>query len=159
MKLTQSLGRAGSSADCPERYDEIDSMCWTTTLIWRQHENVNTPPPPIPQPSDSIDRTKKVKDARNEAQKEIEEYRQGKEEEFKKFEKEVGSILQTQQRGMLTSPQHSSGNKKAEEDAGKAAEEQVKEIDDIGKKHGQKVVDQLLAAVTDVKPEPPRSAT
>jgi hypothetical protein len=30
-----------------------------------------------------------VKDARSEAQKEIEEYRRGKEEEFKKFEKEV----------------------------------------------------------------------
>jgi hypothetical protein len=30
-----------------------------------------------------------VKDARSEAQKEIEEYRKEKEEEFKKFEKEV----------------------------------------------------------------------
>lgn len=35
------------------------------------------------------DRTKRVKDARSEAQKEIEEYRQKKEEEFKKFETEV----------------------------------------------------------------------
>lgn len=35
------------------------------------------------------DRTKRVKDARNEAQKEIEEYRKQKDEEFKKFEKEV----------------------------------------------------------------------
>ena len=35
------------------------------------------------------DRTKKVKDARNEAQKEIEEYRKRKDEEFKKFEYEV----------------------------------------------------------------------
>jgi len=39
------------------------------------------------------DRTKRVKDARNEAQKEIEEYRKQKDEEFKKFEKEVGSCL------------------------------------------------------------------
>jgi len=37
----------------------------------------------------TADRTKRVKDARSEAQKEIEEYRKNKEEEFKKFEKEV----------------------------------------------------------------------
>ena len=35
------------------------------------------------------DRTKRVKDAKSEAQKEIEEYRKKKEEEFKKFESEV----------------------------------------------------------------------
>ena len=35
------------------------------------------------------DRSKRVKDARNEAQKEIEEYRKQKDDEFKKFEKEV----------------------------------------------------------------------
>ncbi|KAF2707223.1 V-type ATPase G subunit [Pleomassaria siparia CBS 279.74] len=84
-------------------------------------------------------RTKRVKDARSEAQKEIEQYRKEKDETFKKFEKE-----------------HSSGNKKAEEDANKEADVKVKEIKDIGNKSGSKVVDQLLAAVTDVKPEPPR---
>jgi len=35
------------------------------------------------------DRTKRVKDARSEAQKEIEDYRKEKEDEFQKFEKEV----------------------------------------------------------------------
>ena len=35
------------------------------------------------------DRTKRVKDARSEAQKEIDEYRESKESEFKDFEKEV----------------------------------------------------------------------
>lgn len=35
------------------------------------------------------DRTKRVKDARSEAQKEIEEYRNQKEEEFKQFESQV----------------------------------------------------------------------
>ena len=39
--------------------------------------------------SDNPDRSKRVKDARSEAQKEIEEYRQQKEDEFQKFEKEV----------------------------------------------------------------------
>jgi hypothetical protein len=41
------------------------------------------------------DRTKRIKDARTEAQKEIEEYRKQKEEEFKKFEAEVGSMSST----------------------------------------------------------------
>jgi len=36
-----------------------------------------------------LDRTKRVKDAKSEAQKEIDEYRQKKEEEFKKYEAEV----------------------------------------------------------------------
>ncbi|KAF2189263.1 V-type ATPase [Zopfia rhizophila CBS 207.26] len=84
-------------------------------------------------------RTKRVKDARNEAQKEIEEYRKEKDDEFKKFEKE-----------------HTSGNKKAEEDANKEAEAKVIEIQDIGKKSGNKVIEQLLSAVTNAKPEPPR---
>ena len=40
--------------------------------------------------SDTIlDRSKRVKDAKSEAQKEIDEYRQQKEEEFKKYEAEV----------------------------------------------------------------------
>lgn len=52
-------------------------------------------------------------------------------------------------------PQHSSGNKKAEEEADKATDVKLKEIKDIGGKSGSKVVDQLLTAVTDVKPQPP----
>jgi vacuolar-type H+-ATPase subunit H len=35
------------------------------------------------------DRTKRVKDARSEAQKEIEDYKKEKEDEYQKFEKEV----------------------------------------------------------------------
>ncbi|OAK97680.1 hypothetical protein IQ06DRAFT_327994 [Phaeosphaeriaceae sp. SRC1lsM3a] len=85
------------------------------------------------------DRTKRVKDARNEAQKEIEDYKTEKENEYQKFDKE-----------------HSSGNQKAEEDAKKDTDVKVKEIDAIGKKSGSKVVDQLLTAVTTAKPEPPR---
>ena len=38
---------------------------------------------------DNTDRTKRVKEARTEAQREIDEYRKQKEEEFKKFEAEV----------------------------------------------------------------------
>ncbi|PGH34003.1 V-type ATPase, G subunit [[Emmonsia] crescens] len=84
-------------------------------------------------------RTKRVKDARAEAQKEIEEYRQKKEEEFKKFEAE-----------------HSSGNKVAEDEANKEAEVKVQEIKDIGKKKGGQVVENLIHAVTDVQPQIPK---
>ncbi|KZF24249.1 V-type ATPase [Xylona heveae TC161] len=83
-------------------------------------------------------RTKKVKDARTEAQKEIDEYRNQKEEEFKKFESE-----------------HGSGNKKAEDEANKEAEAKIKEIQQIGEKLGSKVVEELLQAVVNVKPEVP----
>ena len=38
-----------------------------------------------------LDRTKRVKDARSEAQKEIDEYKEQKEDEFKEFETEVPS--------------------------------------------------------------------
>jgi V-type H+-transporting ATPase subunit G len=59
--------------------------------------------------------------------------------------------------GELTIAKHSSGNQKAEEDAKKDTDVKVKEIDDIGNKSGSKVVDQLITAVTNAKPEPPRT--
>ncbi len=49
----------------------------------------------------------------------------------------------------------SSGNKKAEEDADKDTEEKLQEIKKIGGEKGDKVVEDLLKAVTDVKPEVP----
>ncbi|GFF48418.1 conserved hypothetical protein [Aspergillus udagawae] len=81
-------------------------------------------------------RTKRIRDAKAEAQKEIDEYRQQKEEEFKKFEAE-----------------HSSGYKKAEEDANKEAEAKLQEIQAAGNEKGGKVVDDLINAVVDVKPQ------
>lgn len=44
--------------------------------------------------ADEPDRTKRVKEARDEAKKEIDEYKKNKEEEFKKFESEVRSFCQ-----------------------------------------------------------------
>jgi V-type H+-transporting ATPase subunit G len=58
-------------------------------------------------------------------------------------------------RGRLTMAQHSSGNQKAEEDAKKDTDIKVKEIDEIGKKSGGKVVDQLIEAVVNAQPKPP----
>ncbi|GKZ23740.1 hypothetical protein AbraIFM66951_009772 [Aspergillus brasiliensis] len=82
-------------------------------------------------------RTKRIREAKSEAQKEIEEYRKQKEEEFKKFEAE-----------------HSSGYKKAEEDANKEAEVKLQEIKVAGNERGQKVIETLIHALVDVKPEP-----
>lgn len=41
------------------------------------------------------DRTKRVKEARDEAKKEIEQYKKEKDDEFKKFESEVGLSAST----------------------------------------------------------------
>jgi len=51
--------------------------------------------------------------------------------------------------------QHTSGNKQAEEDASKDADEQLKMIKGAGGKTGDKVIEDLLRVVTDVKPEVP----
>lgn len=51
--------------------------------------------------------------------------------------------------------QHSSGFKKAEEDADKEAQEKLKEIKASGQKQGDKVVDGLIKSTTIVKPEVP----
>ncbi|EFE41623.1 hypothetical protein TRV_03644 [Trichophyton verrucosum HKI 0517] len=83
-------------------------------------------------------RTKRIKDAKTEAQKEIEDYKKQKEEEFRKFEAE-----------------HSSGNQKAESDANKDAEAQLLEIKKSGKDKGNKVVEDLIKTVLDVNPQVP----
>ncbi|PUU84347.1 H+-ATPase G subunit-domain-containing protein [Tuber borchii] len=85
-------------------------------------------------------RTQKVKDARSEAQKEIEEYKKQKENEFKEFESK-----------------HSGANAKAEEEATKEIEQTLKDIEAATKEKGPEVIGDLLKAVTDVKPEPHRN--
>lgn len=51
--------------------------------------------------------------------------------------------------------QHTSGNKQAEEQAEKDTQSQLDEIKQIGKKTGPTVVDDLIKAVVEVKPEVP----
>ena len=60
------------------------------------------------------------------------------------------------ERRILMPAQHSSGNQKAEEEAKKDTDAKVKDIEEIGKKSGDKVIEQLINAVTNAKPEPPR---
>ncbi|KAH9828991.1 V-type proton ATPase subunit G [Teratosphaeria destructans] len=102
-----------------------------------------SPLPPLPLPPPHLtpqnpDRTKRVKDARTEAQKEIDDYRQQKEDEFQKFEKE-----------------HTSGNRAAEEQAEKETKGQLEEIRAVGRKTGPKVVEDLVRAVLEVRPVVP----
>ncbi|KAJ4151306.1 hypothetical protein LMH87_012015 [Akanthomyces muscarius] len=86
-------------------------------------------------------RTKRVKEARDEAKKEIAEYKANKEDEYKKFEAE-----------------HSKGNKQAEDEANKEADKQIKQITEAGKSKQDAVVKKLLAAVFDVNPVAPSAA-
>ena len=55
--------------------------------------------------------------------------------------------------------QHTSGNKQAEEDASKDADEQLRQIKAAGEKTGDKVIQDLLKLVTEVKPEVPDRIT
>jgi len=82
-------------------------------------------------------RTKRVREARDEAKKEIEAYRANKEAEYKEFE-----------------AQHTQGNKAAEDEANKEADAKIVEIRNAGKKGQDKVTQDLLSAVFDVHPAP-----
>jgi V-type H+-transporting ATPase subunit G len=53
----------------------------------------------------------------------------------------------------LIRKQQGSGNDKAQEDANKETDEKLKEIKEIGEKEGDQVVEDLLRAITDVKPQ------
>lgn len=87
------------------------------------------------------DRTKRVREARDEAKKEIDAYRQSKEDEFKKFESE-----------------HTAGNQQAEDEANKEADGKIKEIKAAGQKNQSQVVEALLKAVAEPKPMAPSAA-
>lgn len=119
------------------------------------------------------DRSKRVKDAKSEAQKEIEDYRKSKEEEFRKYEKEVSllhpfspaksiviyknlcllylypRVRDTLMRG---TEKQNAGQKQAEDEANAETQTQLKTIKEVGDRHGDKVVQDLLRAVTDVQP-------
>ncbi|OAQ63753.1 vacuolar (H+)-ATPase G subunit domain-containing protein [Purpureocillium lilacinum] len=86
-------------------------------------------------------RTKRVREARDEAKKEIADYKARKDDEFKKFESE-----------------HSRGNKEAEDEASKEADKEIKAIKEAGQKGQAAVVKNLLGAVFEVKPVPPEKA-
>ncbi len=105
------------------------------------------------------DRTKRVKDARSEAQKEIEEYRAKKEAEFKKLESEVCRprtvpVLSHHTNVLVFQQQHG-GNEQAEKDADQETESKLVNIKVAGEKSGNDVVESLLRAVMYCQPEVP----
>ncbi|KAJ4473813.1 H+-ATPase G subunit-domain-containing protein, partial [Lentinula aciculospora] len=81
-------------------------------------------------------RIQKLKDARTEATKEIEEYHKAKEAEFKKFE-----------------ASHAGTTSKAQAAVDKDTEVKLKSITDSYDSHKDDVVRKLLDRVTQVKPE------
>ncbi|PKS07465.1 hypothetical protein jhhlp_006069 [Lomentospora prolificans] len=85
-------------------------------------------------------RTKRVKQARDEAKKEIEEHRENMEKKFKAFEAE-----------------HTEGNTAAEQEAMKDAEAKIKELQSRAQKNKDRVINELLSAVFEAKPTPPAS--
>ena len=106
-----------------------------------------------------------MREARDEAKKEVEAYRRAKDEEFKKFEAEVCPhisflVVPPKVNTVLIrdSSQHTQGNKQAEDEANREAEAKIKEIQAAGQKSQAKVVEDLLKAVFDVKPVPPERA-
>ncbi|KAJ4232158.1 hypothetical protein NW759_002547 [Fusarium solani] len=86
-------------------------------------------------------RTKRIREARDEAKREIADYKNNKEDEYKKFEAE-----------------HSKGNQQAEDEANKEADAQIKSIQEAGKKGQAQVVKNLLNAVFEVQPVAPSKA-
>ena len=92
-----SIGWAGSTKDRSERHVSILLASQNGTNKYSARECMSAVKHIATTirgwPIMTTDRTKRVKDARSEAQKEIEEYRKQKEEEFKKFESEVPSYI------------------------------------------------------------------
>ncbi|KAG5930152.1 hypothetical protein E4U42_002892 [Claviceps africana] len=89
-------------------------------------------------PHTSLVRTKRVREARDEAKKEIAEYKAKKEDEFQKFGAE-----------------HSKGNEQAEAEAATEADKHIRTIKEAGAKGQAGVVKNLLSAVFDVTPVAP----
>ena len=147
------LVRERGSEDCAERSELRLKPVWHSANRL-QPESVRCPILHLWHLANDSDRTKRVKDAKNEAQKEIEEYRKKKEEEYKKFESEVSPISQ-QSPCNADIFQQSSGNKTAEDEANKEADVKLKEIDEAGKKSGSKVVDDLIKVIITPRPEVP----
>ncbi|KEZ40642.1 hypothetical protein SAPIO_CDS8566 [Scedosporium apiospermum] len=83
-------------------------------------------------------RTKRVKQARDEARKEIEQHRENMEKKYRAFEAE-----------------HTEGNAAAEQEALKDAEIKIKELQSRALKNKDKVIGDLLSAVFDCEPTPP----
>ncbi|KAG5950926.1 hypothetical protein E4U53_004162 [Claviceps sorghi] len=126
--LPDAPRRARSLQDCPKRHPENVSNAPANRPLYKK--------PTVPHTS--LVRTKRVREARDEAKKEIAEYKAKKEEEFQKFGAE-----------------HSKGNEQAEAEAAREADQHIRTIKEAGVKGQAGVVKNLLSAVFDVMPVAP----
>lgn len=111
--------------------------------------------------SSPADRTQKLKDARSEAAKEIEEIKANKEKEFKAFQQEVRSFFDLEalwkrkadQSSLLFFLQHEGSQSNTQSAVDKDTEAKLKTINEAFEKNNKNVVDKLLQRVTETKAE------
>jgi len=101
----------------------------------------------------SLDRIQKLKDARSEASKEIEEYKKSKETEFKAFEASVRNSLFPYSCTISLVPQHAGTTSEAQAAVDQETEVKLKSITDSYNSHKDVVVQKLLDRVVLVTPE------
>jgi V-type H+-transporting ATPase subunit G len=103
------------------------------------------------------DRVQQLKDARNEAAKEIEEYRAGKEQEFAAFQSTVSPSILTCTRfcstSWLTCRQHAGTTQDAQSIIDKETEEKLSNITGAYTAHKDDVLRKLLDRVVLVQPQ------
>ena len=105
-------------------------------------------PPPL------IDRVQRLKDARTEAEREIEEYKQAKEAEFKAFEASVRRFTFVSSKAMLNYPttQHAGNTSSVQVAIDRETEIKLQAITESYHKNKDVVVKNLLGRVVLVEP-------
>lgn len=105
----------------------------------------------------STDRVQRLKDARSEALKEIEVYKQAKESEYRSFELTVRSLIPARQspdcNALRLSEQHAGTTSDAQMAVDKETELKLRAITNSYEQAKDTVVEKLLARVTLVNPE------
>ena len=101
-----------------------------------------------------IDRVKRLKDARTEADEEIEAYRKAKEQEFSAFQSSVSLCSDRLRTHSLSLPfQHAGSTQDAQSVIDKDTEEKLGQITDAYGTHKDDVLRKLLDRVVLVQPE------
>ena len=100
-----------------------------------------------------LDRTQRLKDARTEASKEIEEYKHSKDREFSDFESSVCLLLTTHVRLLTLEVQYAGSTQNAQSAVDKDAEAKLQIITGAYTTYKDEVVEKLLNRVVLVEPE------
>jgi len=100
-----------------------------------------------------LDRTQRLKDARTEASKEIEEYKHSKDREFSDFENSVCLLLTIHVRLLTLEVQYAGSTHNAQSAVDKDTEGKLEIITDAYTTYKDEVVEKLLNRVVLVEPE------